>query len=272
MESDKKIWNAIITEQKRYINLAMNDIKNFEKFYIYSVIAHSTAIEGSTLSENETQLLFDEGIVAKGKSITEHFMNLDLKTAYEYAMSEAVRKTAITVEFLKQINSLVLKNTGGVQHVAAGAFDSSKGDYRLCSVRAGMDGKSFIDYRKIPDKIDDFCKEISKRLDAEELIDIYNLSFDAHLNLVTIHPWIDGNGRTSRLLMNYIQFYHGLVPTKVHQQDKEEYIKSLEKSRETENPSPFRVFMANQHLKTLKREISNVIKTRKQVRDFNLLF
>ena len=51
---------------------------DYDKFYLYSIITHSTAIEGSTVTEVEAQLLFDEGIAAKGKSIIEQLMNLDL--------------------------------------------------------------------------------------------------------------------------------------------------------------------------------------------------
>ena len=272
MEHEKKIWNAIFAAQARYQEMALNDINNHEKFHIYSIIAHSTAIEGSTLTAHDTQLLFDEGIVVKGKSITEHLMNLDLKTAYEYALSEAVSKTGITADFLKHINSLVMKNTGGMHSVPAGYFDTAKGDYRLCGVRAGIDGKSYMDYRKIPDKMSRLSEEINKRIEVKGLKDIYNLSFDAHLNLATIHPWADGNGRTSRLLMNYIQFYHGVTPTGVHSDDKAKYIEALEKSREIESPAPFREFMASQHLKTLRKEINNSVRNQKKTKDFVLLF
>jgi Fic family protein len=93
------------------------------------------------------------------------------------------------------------------------------------------------------------------------LIDIYNLSFDAHLNLVTIHPWSDGNGRTSRLIMNYLQSYHGIILTKIYKEDRAEYIASLIESREKENNTPFREFMAQQLLKMLKETITNYNKS-----------
>ena len=73
----------------------------------------------------------------------------------------------------------------------------------------------------------------------------YNLSFDAHLNLVTIHPWADGNGRTSRLLMNYIQFYYGIIPSKVYQQDRAEYIEVLKQSQNSNENNPFRDLWQN---------------------------
>ena len=83
-----------------------------------------------------------------------------------------------------------------------GSFDSSKGEFRLCGVTAGIGGHSYMNYLKVPAKVDDFapfCKR-SKRA-WEHLREQYELSFNAQLNLVTIHPWVDGNGRTLRLLM-----------------------------------------------------------------------
>ena len=271
MKSENNIWNDICAEQKRYNSLALSEIKNYDKFFIYSIIANSTAIEGSTLTEDDAQLLFDEDIVAKGKPMTAHLMNLDLKAAYEYASAEATKKRNVTADFLKHLNALVMKNTGGVYNVSVGVFDSAKGDYRLCSVRAGFGGKSYMDFQKVPDKTDDLCREINNRMDTDDLKSIYNLSFDAHFDLVTIHPWIDGNGRTSRLLMNYIQLYHGVVPTKVHIEDRAEYIEALIDSREKESIAPFRYFMAQQHLKTLRKEIDDYGKSQKQTKVFTML-
>ena len=67
---------------KRHKELGITDQIDYEKFYLYSIITHSTAIEGSTVTEVEAQLLFDEGITAKGKPMIEQLMNLDLKSAY----------------------------------------------------------------------------------------------------------------------------------------------------------------------------------------------
>ena len=68
---------------EQYKQLGIDSQIDYEKFYLYSIITHSTAIEGSTVTEIENQLLFDEGISAKGKTIVEQLMNLDLKLAYE---------------------------------------------------------------------------------------------------------------------------------------------------------------------------------------------
>ena len=270
-QSIDKIWQLLEQTIEEYAALKLHEVIDYEKFYLYSIISHSTAIEGSTLSELDTQLLLDDGIVNSSKTMVEHLMNLDLKRAYDFAMEQARHKTKITPDFLKEMNSLVLKNTGGIINSAMGTFDSSKGDFRLCSVSAG--GKAYMDYQKVIPETEILCQEINKKLDhTKTLKDIYNLSFDAHLNLVTIHPWADGNGRTSRLLMNYIQFYNDVVPSKLHQGEKEQYFQALIKSRSEETPSVFREFMAKQHLQTLRQEIDNYREGQRSSNKFTLLF
>ena len=69
-----------------YRELGIDRQIDYDKFYLYSLITHSTAIEGSTITELENQIMFDQGVSLKGKSILEQNMNLDLKNAYEYAI------------------------------------------------------------------------------------------------------------------------------------------------------------------------------------------
>lgn len=105
---------------------------------------------------------------------------------------------------------MLMRTTGSVHSVLGGSFDSSKGEFRLCGVTAGVGGHSYMNYLKVPAKVDELCAILQeKQKKMGTFREQYELSFNAHLNLVTIHPWVDGNGRTARLLMNYIQFcYH----------------------------------------------------------------
>ncbi|MCD7972917.1 MAG: Fic family protein [Candidatus Azobacteroides sp.] len=258
MKGKKESWKSIEELIALYKKFNIDNTVDHDKFYLYSIIAHSTAIEGSTLTELDTQLLLDEDIVAKGKSFSYHLMTKDLKDAYVFALRKARDKTPVTPEFLMELNAFVMKSTGSMMNTINGNFDSSKGEFRLCGVTAGMSGQSYLNFRKVPESVSRLCEELNIRLkEVDGIEDIYNLSFDAHLNLVTIHPWLDGNGRTSRLLMNYIQAYKDLILSKVYKEDRDNYIKSLNQAVDEGTNIPFREFMTGQLLKTLKKEIDN---------------
>ena len=155
-----------------YREAGIEDQVDYQKFHLYSIITHSTAIEGSTITELENQLLFDEGITVAGKPMLEQLMNVDLK------------------------------------------------------------------------------------VDKSNIQALYNLSFDAHYHLVTIHPWVDGNGRMSRLLMNHLQFEFNLVPTRIPTHCKKEYIQALEETREQENIEIFRQYMSNLQTRIMLEDLS----------------
>ena len=93
---------------------------DYDKLYLYSLITHSTAIEGSTVTEIENQLLFDEGISAKGRLMTEQLISLNLKATYEQSIALAKSHNYITVEMLKKLSSVILKNTGTIYQTALG--------------------------------------------------------------------------------------------------------------------------------------------------------
>lgn len=257
----------MVTKQEQQLLDALNEYQSlgiaeqidYKKFYLYSIITHSTAIEGSTVTEIENQLLFDEGIAAKGRSMQEQLMNLDLKAAYEHSMQLAEQHKDFSVEMLKTLSALVMKNTGSAYNTVQGSFDASKGDLRLVSVTAGIGGRSYMDYRKVPEKLQEFCLQLNEMrrqlVNSNDLIAKYLLTFDAHYQLVTIHPWVDGNGRMSRLVMNHLQYEFGLVPVKIDKADKAEYIQSLVDSREQESTELFRRFMLEQHTRNIRKEI-----------------
>lgn len=255
----------------KYRSIGISGQIDYDKFYLYSIITHSTAIEGSTVTEVENLLLFDEGISAKGKPIVEQLMNLDLKHAYEQSISWAKEHKPFSIDMLKNLAALVMKNTGSAYSTLMGDFDSSRGDFRLVGVTAGAGGRSYMNYRKIPARLEDFCNEVNRRremlMQHPDEIETYLLSFDAHNILVSIHPWVDGNGRMSRLIMNHLQVEFGLIPTKVLTENKAAYIEVLNASREKESMLPFRDFMLCEHAKNLANEISQYEKTMADGRD-----
>ena len=246
----------------RYKELGIDSQIDYEKFYLYSIITHSTAIEGSTVTELENQMLFDEGISAKGKTIVEQMMNLDLKRAYEESIRLAKEKTPITVDVLKALSKLVMQNTGSTYKTALGEFSSANGDLRLVNVTAGVGGKSYLSYQKVPAKLQEFCHWLNAQREKKmSMAERYNLSFEAHYRLVTIHPWADGNGRIARLIMNHIQFEFSLVPAKVLKEDKGDYINALIASRESDDITSFQDLMAEEMIKTITTDINTYLKS-----------
>lgn len=122
---------------------------------------------------------------------------------------------------------------------------------------------------KVPAKVDELCVLLQeKQKTVGTFREQYELSFNAHLNLVIIHPWVDGNGRTARLLMNYIQFYYHLFPAKIFKEDREEYILSLRQCQDEEANQPFLDFMAGQLKKSLSLEIERFKVSQKKVFSF----
>lgn len=233
---------------------------DYDKFCLYSIITNSTAIESSTVTEIENQLLFDEGISAKGRSMVEQLMNLDLKAAYEQSIVFAKSHSDISVDMLKKLSSIVLKNTGTIYNTPLGEFSSTNGDLRLLNVTAGTGGCSYINYSKVPTKLAELCENINQRrksLSKTDIIECYKLSFDTHFHLATIHPWADGNGRMSRLLMNQLQLEFDITPTNINKDRKAEYIEALITTRETDDIELFHNFMFDEHIRNLEQTIHN---------------
>ena len=256
--TEKDLSSELLLTVQDYYSLGINNQINWEKFYLYSIITHSTAIEGSTVTEVENQLLFDEGITSSKRTITEQMMNLDLKNAYEYGIKWIKQNPEITVNSLISLSAKVMARTGSEYHTIAGDFSAAKGELRKVNVTAGIGGTSYMAYQKVPAKLESFCQklnELRKNINPKDIPSVYKLSFWAHYELVTIHPWVDGNGRMSRLLMNLLQWEYGLIPSKVLKEDKAKYIQALIDSREKDDDSIFIDFMLNLHAKHLQREI-----------------
>ena len=258
-KENKELLMKLLQQHKA---LGISDQIDFDKFYLYSIITHSTAIEGSTVTEVEAQLLFDEGITSSKRTMLEQQMNLDLKVAYDYGREWIKQHDPITVDWLVLLASKVMARTGSEYHSIGGDFSAAKGELRKLNVTAGTGGKSYLAYQKVPARLAAFCEELNRRrkaIDPADVAAVYDLSFWAHFELVTIHPWADGNGRTCRLLMNLLQWEFDVLPTKVLKEDKAEYIQALIDTRESEDLNVFLNCMARHHCQHLQNDIDQFI-------------
>jgi Fic family protein len=253
--------------RKEYLSLNLNDNINYEKFSMISIVYNSTKIEGCSLDESDTRLLLENNITAKGKPLTDHLMVKDHFDAFLFIKTKAEIKRKLSIAFLKEVASFTMKNTGGLVKTISGEFDSSKGDLRLAQVY--VDHKYFPDFSKVPALLEKLCKTVNDKIDLVEGAEILNLAADLHYNLVNIHPWGEGNGRVSRLMMNYIQLYHNHPLIKIFTEDRAEYINALNETEQANNPEIYRSFITSQQIKFFKAEIE---KFRKKDEGFNFLF
>lgn len=166
--------------------------------------------------------MFDDGILPAGRQTHEQLMNLDLKRAYEVMAEVAKARTTITLPLLMSLSALVMRNTGSLYNTVNGMYDESKGELRLQNVSAGRGGRSYLAWEKVEARTTEFVKWLNDRLSTVSSLSaaaVYDLSFETHLRLVTIHLWSDSNGRMARLLMNLVQLEGGVVPLVVRSSD-----------------------------------------------------
>ena len=247
-ETQKKIFSELV---KQYDDLYKSE-PDLKKYSEYAITYHSTAIEGSTLTENEVIELLDIGKPAKKREFMHNLMVFDHHKALLFVVETAKCKEKITEQQIQNISAMVMKNTGSQYTTAMGDFDAGKGEYRLVGVHAGK--RTFPDYRKVPT----LMKELVEYIDNEQKKPDTNplqLAFETHFRFVSIHPFVDGNGRVARLLMNYILTCYDLPMLIVSKSDRLKYIDTLYNAQENGNMTPFYNFMMQQYIKFLKHEI-----------------
>ena len=238
----------------KYNDLGIANVIDHERFNLIAIDHHSTRIEGSTLTEIETQVLINEGRTPKGKPLGESLMVTDHHAALLFTIDNAKAKKNLTVTLLQQINALVMKSTGKIYNTMLGTIDSSTGAFRKGNVTAGV--SYFPNFDKVEQLTKALIRKLNEAMSGHLTVDEQlKLSFDAHFNLVSIHPYYDGNGRTSRLLMNYIQAYYSLPLAIVQSENKAAYIQALVDTRQREDIQVFRDFMAGEYAYLLNKEI-----------------
>lgn len=213
-------------------------------------IYNSNAIEGNTMTRQETMLILKEGLTISGKSMREHLEVTNHKNAVDY-LDELLRKVEpITQDDIKKIHSLVLE---GINNLYAGK-------YRDVEVYiSGSDVKL-----PLPEKLTAMMLEFSRWLmDLQENQDLHPVRFaaQAHFKLVDIHPFVDGNGRTARLLMNFILMKYG-YPIAIFECETEKrkaYYSALERGHKGEL-APFEIMVAEYVNLTADKYISSIPK------------
>lgn len=211
-----------LTKKKEQLNkyrpLPPELVKNLEEWLDVELTYTSNAIEGNALSRMETALVIEKGITVEGKSLQEHLEAINHKKALEYIRELVKRKH----HFLEEIDILCIHDL-----ILKGINDEWAGRYRQIPVRISGSNVVLPNYIKVPSLMKDFVRWL-KSIQGEHPVKIAS---DAHYKLVSIHPWIDGNGRTSRLLMNLILIQHGYPPAIIKKEERKRYLSSIEEAQ-----------------------------------------
>ncbi len=177
-KENKEMLLSLIQQHKE---LGISEQIDYEKFYLYSIITHSTAIEGSTVTELEAQLLFDEGITSQKRTLVEQLMNLDLKTAYDYGMKWIKHHEAITVSWLITLASKVMARTGSEYHSLWGRFLCSQRRIKKTECDSRLWREVVLHCKHLKWDIDQFVKSMAEKMVdkidfAEEMVDKASIS------------------------------------------------------------------------------------------------
>lgn len=214
MDYKKLTEKKKILDKHRPFDAAL--IKNLEEWFRIELTYTSNAIEGNTLSRAETALVVEKGLTIGGKSITEHLEATNAAVALDFVKEQTKRKPSdLRERDILKIHEIILDKIDR----------ENAGIYRRVPVRISGSAVALPNPRKVQELMDEFFKWLQKK----EKMHAVELAAEAHYRFVTIHPFIDGNGRTARLLMNMILMMKGYPPAIIRKNDRLAYIKSLEK-------------------------------------------
>lgn len=206
----------------------------------------SNRIEGNTLTLQETELVVNEGITIAGKSMREHLEAINHAEAIDYIKDFAKSKMEISERTIKEIHALILH---GIDRDNAGRYRTVP---VMISGSRHMPPQPYL----IEKLMEDFMLHFQE-MERQNTHPVLTAAY-LHDELVRIHPFIDGNGRTSRLLMNLYLLRNGytLVNLKGTNETKLTYYTALETSHTEKNPETFQRFVANAEKESLKRYLS----------------
>jgi len=229
-----KIYERILSKKKALDNLRPLPSQLVQKLWEQMQIEftyNSNAIEGNTLSLRETQLVIQEGITVRGKSLREHLEAKNHPNAIHYIEKLAQSENTIKQDDILKVHELLMR----------GIDDQNAGKYRTGQVRVA--GATFMPppAGKVQPMINELLQTISENPDELRPIE---LAAFFHHKLVYIHPFLDGNGRTARLLTNVILMRSGYPFTILLKVDRPKYLRTLSEA-DNGNMVPFANFIAH---------------------------
>ncbi|MBD3231922.1 Fic family protein [Candidatus Dependentiae bacterium] len=248
-----KIQNLInqIDEKQKQLNslrpLPTELVKNLNEWFKIEQTYCSNAIEGNTITKSETALIVEKGITVSGKSLKEHLEIKNYAFAIDYIKTLSKKtKNNITLKIIKELHFLILK----------GIDDANAGTWRKVEVKSLGSDTKLPDPIKIPDLMQEFINWLHQTNIHPALVAI-----DVHYKLVKIHPFIDGNGRIARLLMNLLLLQADFPTIIIDPKDKPEYISGMQEVDKSNDFTKYHLFMLKNLEKSIDIYLNAALKT-----------
>ena len=210
-------------DQHRPLSSAI--VKNLHEDLILRWTYHSNAIEGNTLTLLETKVVL-EGITVGGKALREHFEATNHRDAILYVEDIIKKQEPFSEWQIRNIHQLILKNID----------DVNAGRYRQQNVLISGATTNPADHTLLNDKMAQYIVWYSQEADTLHPIE---RAAKVHADFVGIHPFVDGNGRTSRLLMNLELMKAGYPPSVITVENRLAYYEALDQWMAYGNTEPF---------------------------------
>jgi Fic family protein len=200
-----------------YIPFSVDLVANLRDWFKIELTYTSNAIEGNTLSRAETALVVEKGVTVDGKTLKEHLEAVNHAQAFDWVMQRIdTTKRDITESTILNIHQLILQKI----------VDNQAGRYRTVPVRIAGSTVVMPNAMKVPELMGEYVSWLQQSTENP-----LTVAVDAHFKLVSIHPFVDGNGRTARLLMNLLLMQAGYPPAIIRKEERKQYITSIEKAQ-----------------------------------------
>ena len=223
-----------IDEKKKRLDAArplpFELVKNLQEWFAIEFTYTSNAIEGNTLTMSETAMVVEKGLTIAGKTVQEHLEAINHAEAIDFIEQLAQgNRDNLSMDDILAIHKIVLQK---IDDVHAGVF-------RQVMVRVTGSTTVFPNYAKVPFLMVDFMEWLHGATEHPVIVAAL-----AHYQLVLIHPFVDGNGRTARLLMNLLLLQEGYPLAIIKKEKRSEYIRAIEHANRAEDFNPFFVVVA----------------------------
>ena len=222
--------------------LSENVLKQIKAYFKINFTYTSNAIEGNTLSLSETKIIIEDGITIGGKPVKDHLEVIGQANAYDLLFDIAQNDKNITEEIILKLHHILYNNIK----------ESKAGKYRDCNVLITGSEYELPKHQEIPQLMKKFCAEIPNKKNS-----MHPVEFSAwlHERLVSIHPFVDGNGRTARLIMNLALLQAGYNIITIPPIVRNDYIFGLQEAQLKNNIQPFINFISEMVFESQKEYI-----------------